>query len=117
MHIKDVLAVIEFEDLSDCILVGHSYGGMVATGVADGYPNASGTSFIWTPWCQEVGRAYSTCTVRRHGQLPLYPTRTGSFRQTIHRPIPPRLTSPGSLRAGDRNRSNPSRSLWICKIE
>jgi pimeloyl-ACP methyl ester carboxylesterase len=35
MHIKDVLAVIEFEDLRDCILVGHSYGGMVATGVAD----------------------------------------------------------------------------------
>jgi pimeloyl-ACP methyl ester carboxylesterase len=38
MHIKDVLAVIEFEDLRDCILVGHSYGGMVATGVADRVP-------------------------------------------------------------------------------
>ena len=38
MHIKDVLAVVEFEDLSDFILVGHSYGGMVATGVADRVP-------------------------------------------------------------------------------
>ena len=38
IHIKDVLAVIEFEDLRDCILVGHSYGGMVATGVADQVP-------------------------------------------------------------------------------
>ena len=38
MHIKDVLAVIEFEDLSEIILVGHSYGGMVATGVADRVP-------------------------------------------------------------------------------
>jgi len=38
MHIEDVLAVIEFEDLRDCILVGHSYGGMVATGVADRVP-------------------------------------------------------------------------------
>lgn len=34
-HIQDILAVIEYEDLSDIILVGHSYGGMVATGVAD----------------------------------------------------------------------------------
>jgi len=34
-HIADVLAVLEYENLHDVILVGHSYGGMVATGVAD----------------------------------------------------------------------------------
>src|ERR1700751_4727875 len=34
-HIQDVLNVIKFEDLSDIVLLGHSYGGMVATGVAD----------------------------------------------------------------------------------
>jgi pimeloyl-ACP methyl ester carboxylesterase len=34
-HIQDVLAVIEIEDLKDITLIGHSYGGMVATGVAD----------------------------------------------------------------------------------
>jgi pimeloyl-ACP methyl ester carboxylesterase len=34
-HIADVLGVLEFEDLRDVNLVGHSYGGMVATGVAD----------------------------------------------------------------------------------
>ena len=34
-HIQDILAVIEYEDLSNIVLVGHSYGGMVATGVAD----------------------------------------------------------------------------------
>jgi pimeloyl-ACP methyl ester carboxylesterase len=34
-HIRDVLGVIEMEDLSDITLIGHSYGGMVATGVAD----------------------------------------------------------------------------------
>lgn len=33
-HIADVLAVIDMEDLHDIVLVGHSYGGMVATGVA-----------------------------------------------------------------------------------
>ncbi|MCF8532854.1 MAG: alpha/beta hydrolase [Reyranella sp.] len=34
-HIQDVLAVLEFEDLKDVTLIGHSYGGMVATGVTD----------------------------------------------------------------------------------
>lgn len=34
-HIADMLAVLFWEDLCDVILIGHSYGGMVATGVAD----------------------------------------------------------------------------------
>ena len=34
-HIADVCGVLEAEDLSDVTLVAHSYGGMVATGVAD----------------------------------------------------------------------------------
>ena len=35
LHIRDVVAVLHHEDLRDVILVGHSYGGMVITGVAD----------------------------------------------------------------------------------
>ena len=35
LHIDDVVAVLHYEDLRDVILVGHSYGGMVITGVAD----------------------------------------------------------------------------------
>jgi len=34
-HILDITNFLEFEDLRDVILVGHSYGGMVITGVAD----------------------------------------------------------------------------------
>jgi pimeloyl-ACP methyl ester carboxylesterase len=34
-HVQDVLAVLELEDLKDVTLLGHSYGGMVATGVTD----------------------------------------------------------------------------------
>lgn len=37
-HIRDVGAVLYYEDLTDVVLVGHSYGGMVATGVADRFP-------------------------------------------------------------------------------
>jgi pimeloyl-ACP methyl ester carboxylesterase len=32
---RDIAAVLQYEDLHDVILVGHSYGGMVITGVAD----------------------------------------------------------------------------------
>jgi pimeloyl-ACP methyl ester carboxylesterase len=34
-HIGDVLGVLEAEDLTDIVLVGHSYGGIVVTAVAD----------------------------------------------------------------------------------
>ncbi|MCW1431824.1 alpha/beta fold hydrolase [Novosphingobium sp. JCM 18896] len=37
-HIADIVEVIEQGDLADVILVGHSYGGMVITGVADKLP-------------------------------------------------------------------------------
>jgi pimeloyl-ACP methyl ester carboxylesterase len=38
-HIDDVVNVILYEDLHDIILMGHSYGGMVITGVADRVPD------------------------------------------------------------------------------
>jgi pimeloyl-ACP methyl ester carboxylesterase len=34
-HITDVVNVLVYEDLRDVVLIGHSYGGVVATGVAD----------------------------------------------------------------------------------
>ena len=34
-HIDDVVNLLFYEDLRDAIVVGHSYGGMVITGVAD----------------------------------------------------------------------------------
>ena len=34
-HIGDVLGLIDAEELDDVVLVGHSYGGMLITGVAD----------------------------------------------------------------------------------
>ncbi len=33
-HVQDVVALLEAEELADVVLVGHSYGGIVITGVA-----------------------------------------------------------------------------------
>jgi pimeloyl-ACP methyl ester carboxylesterase len=38
-HIQDIVNVIEWERLTDVILCGHSYGGMVVGGVADRIPD------------------------------------------------------------------------------
>jgi pimeloyl-ACP methyl ester carboxylesterase len=38
-HIQDVVNVILWENLHDVVLMGHSYGGMVITGVADRVPD------------------------------------------------------------------------------
>lgn len=37
-HVNDVLGLIETEELSDVVLVGHSYAGMLITGVVDRMP-------------------------------------------------------------------------------
>jgi pimeloyl-ACP methyl ester carboxylesterase len=37
-HTQDVLGVLRCEELREVVLVGHSYGGMVITGVADRAP-------------------------------------------------------------------------------
>ena len=37
-HITDVVNTVLFEELNDIVLIGHSYGGMVVTGVADQIP-------------------------------------------------------------------------------
>jgi len=41
-HIDDVVNLLVYEDLTQAILVGHSYGGMVITGTADRAPDRVG---------------------------------------------------------------------------
>lgn len=38
LHQKDIVSLLEFEDLTDVILVGHAYAGMVISGVAEACP-------------------------------------------------------------------------------
>jgi pimeloyl-ACP methyl ester carboxylesterase len=37
-HVVDIIQVLEYEDLNEIILVGHSYGGLVIGGVAEKLP-------------------------------------------------------------------------------
>lgn len=42
-HIQDVTGVLAAEDIRDAVLVGHSYGGMVITAIADRMPDRVGS--------------------------------------------------------------------------
>jgi pimeloyl-ACP methyl ester carboxylesterase len=46
-HVTDVVNVINYERLSDIVLVGHSYGGMVITGVAGKVPEGAIRSIVF----------------------------------------------------------------------
>ncbi len=56
-HIADVLGVMEYEDLRDVILVGHSYAGMVVTGVAYRAPDRIAQLVYLDAFVPEDGKA------------------------------------------------------------
>jgi pimeloyl-ACP methyl ester carboxylesterase len=78
-HIADVLGTLSCERLKDVVLVGHSYGGMVVTGVADRAPERIATL------------VYLDAFVPKHGQALMDlvgPERRASFA-TASKPVPP----------------------------
>ena len=56
-HIADVLGVIAYERLDNFVLVGHSYGGMVVTGVADRVPERVRTLVYLDAFVPQHGQA------------------------------------------------------------
>jgi pimeloyl-ACP methyl ester carboxylesterase len=60
IHIQDVVNVILWEDLHDVVLVGHSYGGMVITGVADRIPDRIQRLIYLDAFLPESGESANT---------------------------------------------------------
>ncbi len=65
-HILDVVNTILFEKLENVVLVGHSYGGMVITGVADSIPEKIRQLVYLDAFVPEDGE--SAVTARKDGQ-------------------------------------------------
>ncbi len=67
LHIQDVVNLIEWEDLHDVVLVGHSYGGMVITGVVDRLPGRFKHVFYLDAFLPENGEsAYTSMGAAPH---------------------------------------------------
>jgi pimeloyl-ACP methyl ester carboxylesterase len=58
MYIDDVVALLEREQLADAVLVGHSYSGIVVTGVADRVATQLGALVYLDSAPFEDGKAY-----------------------------------------------------------
>jgi len=56
-HIDDVVNLIKWEELSDVILCGHSYGGCVISGVADRLPDRIGALVYLDAFVLEGGQS------------------------------------------------------------
>lgn len=83
-HIDDVKAVIECEELQDVMLVGHSYSGMVITGVAEQMPERLAQLVYLDAVVPEPGESWSSrhsdevkaqrrALIAQHGHLPPAP--------------------------------------------
>jgi pimeloyl-ACP methyl ester carboxylesterase len=72
-HISDVENLIRWEELSDVVLCGHSYGGCVVSGVADRIPERIATLVYLDAFVLESGQSL-------HDTLPA-PTRDGQLEQ------------------------------------
>jgi hypothetical protein len=59
-HVQDIVGVIRCEELSDVVLCGHSYSGMVITGVAEQIVARICPSSISTPSCPRTASFCST---------------------------------------------------------
>jgi pimeloyl-ACP methyl ester carboxylesterase len=104
-HVEDVVAHIEMEDLRDIILVGHSYGGMVITGVLARMPERIKKIIYLDAFMPEDGRAAvdyispdlkASWDTYKDQNLPLPPLPLSAFGVTdaaIAKFLEPRLTA------------------------
>jgi pimeloyl-ACP methyl ester carboxylesterase len=89
-HLKDVVALFEYEDLDQVILVGHSYGGMVIAGVAGRLASRIARLVYLDAFLPDDGKALKD-------YAPVPPTRADGWRV----PPPGPATSWGVSNASD----------------
>jgi pimeloyl-ACP methyl ester carboxylesterase len=100
-HIRDVVNVLEFEELTEVTLVGWNYGGMIITGVAERVPErlaqlvyldalvpADGENFHDTVGVSEEDRAGDRAPAQPAGPPGFLPLPSGEFADWIRSIIP-----------------------------
>ena len=92
-HIQDVLGVLQFEELREVTLIGHSYGGMVATGVADRVPDRIVQLIYLDAFVPTNGQALIDLLPSEERQRLLDSVKTGDGWRVTPNPIPPDTSS------------------------
>jgi pimeloyl-ACP methyl ester carboxylesterase len=76
-HINDVVNTLLYEDINDVVLVGHSYGGMVVTGVADRIPERISRLIYLDALVPEDGESARTINNRKDAGWTSKPIKDG----------------------------------------
>jgi pimeloyl-ACP methyl ester carboxylesterase len=87
-HTQDVLGVLKFEDLRNVVLIGHSYGGMVATGVADRAPERIAQIIYLDAFVPEDGQALADYWPEAERRRRLDSVKAGDGWRVAPNPIP-----------------------------
>jgi pimeloyl-ACP methyl ester carboxylesterase len=87
-HVQDVANVLEYEDLVDVLLVGHSYGGMVITGVADRAPERVARLVYLDAFVPEDGRSLLDLLLPERRDMFLEQARTAGEGWRVPAPQP-----------------------------
>ena len=116
-HIEDVVGVMEYEDLREVVLVGHSYGGVVITGAAERLAERLAQLGTWTPRSPRTASRSTTSrlptSVPRTRNAPVRGAMAGASRRQCLRPCPMTSfpTSAGCSRGWSHSQQPPSPSL------
>jgi pimeloyl-ACP methyl ester carboxylesterase len=111
-HIQDVLQVLEFEDLTDVTLLGHSYGGMVATGVADKAPGRIARIVYIDAFAPKDGQSlFDLVGPKAEGNMRAGAAKDGEGWRLPINPMPPDTAPEDVAWASPRRRPQPIRTF------
>ncbi len=96
-HIQDVLGVIKYDDLRNVVLIGHSYGGMVATGVADRARERVARLIYLDAFVPEDGQALADFLPPQARQRQLDSVKAGDGWRVTPNPVPPDTSEEDSV--------------------
>jgi pimeloyl-ACP methyl ester carboxylesterase len=106
-HISDVVNVIKWEELTDVVLVGHSYGGMVVTGAADRQFDNIQTLIYLDAFLPESGQ--SVMDLQPPDRIDHYHKVANEHGDGWRIPVPPaefwKLTNPDQIAQFDRQKT------------
>ncbi len=109
-HITDVANVLKWEGLSDVVLCGHSYGGLVVSGVAEQMGPAIGSIVFLDAFVPENGDSMAALTsqaVRDNLKIAAERGDLGVPARSAARSWSTRRIRPGWTRCACRSRSAP----------
>jgi pimeloyl-ACP methyl ester carboxylesterase len=111
-HILDVMGALEYEDLRDVLLVGHSYGGMVATGVADRAGSRIARLIYLDAFVPQSGQSlFDLLSLEARSAMEERARQEGDGWRVPPNPLPPDTPEPDAEWAGPRRLAHPLKAF------